>query len=138
MRPRHLVAILVFVGVATSLAAQTATNPPPNGNRSGGSQSAQGPGAMGPGGQGQHPGPPPAAIDACKGKDNGAACTFVGRQGEQLSGSCFTPPAGGPGQPAGAQGQGMASGGALPMACRPSNAPGGPGGNANQGANQRR
>lgn len=37
-------------------------------------------------------GPPPEALDACRGKSNGAACYFSGRQNEALSGSCFTPP----------------------------------------------
>ena len=37
-------------------------------------------------------GPPPEALDACRGKSNGAACYFTGRQNEALSGSCFTPP----------------------------------------------
>ena len=40
-------------------------------------------------------GPPPEALDACRGKRDGAACTFTGRRNEALSGSCFTPPDGG-------------------------------------------
>jgi hypothetical protein len=54
---------------------------------------------MGPGGQGgpgnggpRH-GPPPEAFAACKGKADGAACSFVGRRSEQLTGTCFVPPA---------------------------------------------
>lgn len=90
-------------------------------------------------------GPPPEAIAACKGKTDGAACTFTGRRGEALTGKCFTPPArpggqqggqGGPAQGPGgsSQGQGAKSGApassAMPMACRPANAPDGPGGPA--------
>jgi hypothetical protein len=99
-------------------------------------------------------GPPPEAIEACSGKAAGAACTFVGRQGEKLTGTCFAPPAGGPpgggqGSSGGGQGaQGQAGQGGAgagqssgknasgqpspPVACRPAGmgqgGPGGPGG----------
>lgn len=56
------------------------------------------PGASGPeegGGHGGHPGrggrppgPPPEAIAACKGKTEGAAASFTGRNGETFSGTC--------------------------------------------------
>ena len=39
-------------------------------------------------------GPPPEALDACRGKSSGAACRFTGRRGEPLNGSCFSPPNG--------------------------------------------
>jgi hypothetical protein len=45
-------------------------------------------------GDGQRPhGPPPqVAIDACAKLSEGAACSFTGRRGEAISGSCRTPP----------------------------------------------
>ena len=46
--------------------------------------------------------PPREAMDACNGKAEGATCSFSGRQGEALSGTCFVPP-----------------GGNMPLACRP-------------------
>ena len=68
-------------------------------------------------------GPPPEAIAACQGKSDGAACTFTGRRGEQLTGTCFTPPTKPAGPPAGTQGQHsmmkLADSGPRPMACRP-------------------
>ena len=36
-------------------------------------------------------GPPPEAINACSGKSAGAACSFNGRNDEQLRGTCFSP-----------------------------------------------
>ena len=51
------------------------------------------------------PRPPPEAIQACEGMDSGEACAFTGRQGETLSGTCFTPASD------------------KPLACRPDNAP---------------
>ena len=39
-------------------------------------------------------GPPPEALDACRGKSAGASCSFTGRRGEPLNGSCFSPPDG--------------------------------------------
>jgi hypothetical protein len=74
--------------------------------------------------RGDHPhGPPPEAIAACKGKAVDAACTFTGRQGEHLTGTCFVPPP----RPANApqDGQQNASNGkssdnsTKPLACRP-------------------
>ncbi|MBX3587091.1 MAG: hypothetical protein KF796_10640 [Ramlibacter sp.] len=70
-------------------------------------------------------GPPPEAIAACQGKAAKAACTFTGRQGEALTGVCFQPP---PRREAGA-GASTSAGAAptaMPMACRPANAPAGP------------
>ena len=75
--------------------------------QAGGGQNSQGTGQGGPGGPGNaaggqggqggqgsgehHHGPPPAAIAACKGLASGAGCSFVGRQNQNLSGTCFSP-----------------------------------------------
>ncbi|MEM6295405.1 MAG: hypothetical protein AAGA54_29295 [Myxococcota bacterium] len=37
------------------------------------------------------PRPPKAAVDACIGKQRDAACSFEGRQGETVQGTCFSP-----------------------------------------------
>ena len=69
-------------------------------------------------GAGERPnGPPPEAIAACKALASSAACSFVGRQGQKMSGTCFKPPAGGQGKPVGQS--------EMPLACRPDR--GGPG-----------
>ena len=78
-------------------------------------------------------GPPPEAIAACKGKASGATCSFTGRQNESLTGTCFSPPAGGP-PPTASGAQASTSRPAPPtgqqgnaqLACRPKR--GGPGG----------
>ena len=93
---------------------------PNNQSGSGGNQGAPG---MGQGGQ-QRKGPPPQAIEACQGKSAGAVCSFTGRNGEALTGTCFAPPAGGPGSTGGQTGATNASGapgaqGNHPIACRP-------------------
>jgi hypothetical protein len=61
-------------------------------------------GAMG----GHPPGPPPEAIQACSGKAAGSACSFSGRQGGMMSGTCAAAPA---------MGSGTTTSSAL--ACRP-------------------
>jgi len=66
-------------------------------------------------------GPPPEAMAACKGKAVGDSCSFVGRRGETLTGSCFTPPA----MP---QAAGNGNGQNRPVACRPPHPPGEHGG----------
>ena len=38
--------------------------------------------------QGKPSGPPPEAVAACKGKAEGAAASFSGRNGETVSGTC--------------------------------------------------
>jgi hypothetical protein len=44
-----------------------------------------------PNGNGDHPhGPPPEAISACVSKTVGSSCSFTGRRGESLSGTCET------------------------------------------------
>lgn len=126
MKTRKMLLTLLLAGLATSLAAQTG---PAQGNYRqppGNNQNAQGMPPGGPGGDGgQHRGPPPEAIAACKGKVSGAACNFVGRQGETLSGTCFTPPS-----DAWQQGMNNAPAqGNRPAACRPDR--GAPGGNRN-------
>ena len=80
---------------------------------------------QGQGGNGERQGPPPQAIAACQGKASGAACSFVGRRGDELTGTCFAPPS----RPAGGSQNGQQSSpppqgnsgnqGTLPMACRP-------------------
>ena len=41
---------------------------------------------------GKRRGPPPEAIAACADASQGDSCSFTGRQGEDLQGSCITPP----------------------------------------------
>jgi len=63
-------------------------------------------------------GPPPEAIKACTKQTAGAACSFTGRGGQKLTGSCFAPPG-------------------RVLACRPVRGPGGappPGGPSEGGA----
>jgi hypothetical protein len=36
-------------------------------------------------------GPPQVALDACSSLSEGAACSFTGRNSEELSGTCFAP-----------------------------------------------
>jgi len=130
MKTRSMLLALMLAGLATSLAAQTG---PAQGNYrqpTGNNQNGQGMGPGGPGGDGgQHQGPPPEAIAACKGKASGAACNFVGRQGERLTGTCFTPPPGAEHGPAGMSN--APAQGNRPPACRPDR--GAPGGNRNPG-----
>ena len=49
-----------------------------------------------PGGEGgpdcdHPPPPPPEAIDSCADKQGGDSCSFTGREGETLTGTCFAP-----------------------------------------------
>lgn len=37
-------------------------------------------------------GPPPAALEACQGKTQGASCSFTSPNGNTINGSCITPP----------------------------------------------
>ncbi|MCA9682046.1 MAG: hypothetical protein KC457_07600 [Myxococcales bacterium] len=64
---------------------------------------------QGPGnGQGKGPGhrpPPPEALEACVDMEAGEACAFIGREGDTIEGTCFTP----------SQDK--------PLACRPSQPP---------------
>jgi len=87
MRQRRLVAALTLYAMATLAIAQT--NSP--------SEGGNGQGA----GEHRH-GPPPAAIDACKGKTSGATCSFIGHENKSRTGTCFAPPSGN-----------------VPLACRP-------------------
>jgi hypothetical protein len=88
MKPVYRYLALALFATATAAGAQ---NPPQGGN----------------GGE-QRRGPPPEAIDACKGKAASATCTFTNREGEKMTGTCFAPPA-----KAGDQTE------SRPMACRP-------------------
>jgi hypothetical protein len=93
MKPSKLFAALILAGLTTAAAAE------PD-NLQGGGQTGQvmdgqsGPDkspGMGPG-SGQHPhGPPTQAIAACKDRSSGASCSFVGRENQTLSGTCFSP-----------------------------------------------
>ncbi len=102
---------LLYAFASSSLIAFSAFAQAPGG---GSGQTGQGQGGPG----GGHRGPPPEAIEACKSKAAGAACTFVGRQGEQLTGTCFQPPSRPEGAPSGQGAQGQ-QGQSRPMACRP-------------------
>lgn len=119
---------LLLAGLATGVSAQTSvlqSTAADTGRTSlqadrGGLQLAQASGTQGAGsggqsgreGRGHRRGPPPEAIAACKGKASGAACSFTGRRGEALSGTCFAPP---PRAESGTGGQAESP----PLACRP-------------------
>jgi hypothetical protein len=91
----------------------------PGGQGMGPGGQGMGPGGQGgSGGRGRRRGPPPEAIAACNGKASGAACTFTGRRGETLTGTCFAP------SRRAASGTGAAAGGP-PLACRPARGAGG-------------
>ncbi len=126
---------LILLGLATLTSAPTAslvsaaesgtsyvhTAQAPNNQAGSGNQGGPG---MGQGSGQQRKGPPPEAIQACQGKSANAACSFTGRNGETLSGTCFAPPAGGPGAPVNQTGASNASGapgaqGNRPLGCRP-------------------
>lgn len=97
--------------------AQAGNNQTGPGASGQGNQGAPGMGQGG--GQQQRKGPPPQAIEACKGKSSGAVCSFTGRNNQTVNGSCFAPP------PAGGQTSAPNSSGASgaqgnhPPACRP-------------------
>lgn len=105
---------LLLVTTAGFVSGALAQNPP----------SRDGQGGPGGGQGGQPPGPPPEAIAACQGKASGASCSFVGRQGETLGGTCFTPPARQAAGNSGTTGTQITP----PIACRPDR--GGPAGSA--------
>ncbi len=42
--------------------------------------------------RGQRRGPPPEAIDACDGQAEDASCRFAGRRGDDVEGTCISPP----------------------------------------------
>ena len=90
--------LLRTLAAATAIAAGTALAAP--------STQAAPSAASAPGGQ--PPGPPPEAVEACKGKTEGTSVSFKGRQGETFSGTCqlangvlAARPTGGSGQPPG-------------------------------------
>lgn len=79
MKMRKIYATLVLAILATGASAQTG--------------SGQGGPGKAPGAGEHHHGPPPAAIAACKGLAAGAGCSFVGRENQNRSGTCFSPAA---------------------------------------------
>lgn len=93
-----LAAIASLAVCATAFAQGTSGVPSYAQGQGGQEQHGQGPG--GPGESGGRRGPPPEAISACSGKSLGAACSFTGRRGETISGTCRQPPSGGQGQAA--------------------------------------
>jgi len=120
MKPRNLHLAALLAGAFLALGAQ-----PGMAQTGGGSQGTPG-GQDRPAGQ-RPPGPPAEAIAACQGKASGATCSFTGRRNDTVSGTCFAPPAGGPGGAGGANAaaSGASAQGSPPLACRP--ARGGPG-----------
>ena len=101
MNARTLLIATLALGMASIAGAQT---PPSQPNGQGATATPKP----------HHRRPPPQAIEACDGKKAGDACTFTGREGEQLSGTCFSPPAHESKDASEGQGQGD-----RPMACRP-------------------
>ena len=53
--------------------------------------------------------PPKEAVEACQSKSAGSGCSFTGREGQTMSGECFTPEQ------------------SKPLACRPNHQPSGQG-----------
>ena len=51
---------------------------------------------------GERRGPPKEAVSACEGEKSGATCSFSGREGREVAGSCWAPNE------------------SLPLACKPS------------------
>ncbi len=88
---------VVLFGFSVGASAQNDPGMPPDGKGGGGMHQD------GPGGE-QHHRPPKEAVEACKGKADNAACSFTGRNGENLTGTCGAPPS---------------SEGNHPLACRP-------------------
>ena len=81
---------------AQSSGQQGGPGGPGQGQGQGGSEQGQG------GQQGGHRrGPPPQALAACANSTSGAQCSFEGREGRTVSGTCFAPES------------------SLPLACRP-------------------
>jgi 4-amino-4-deoxy-L-arabinose transferase-like glycosyltransferase len=68
-------------------------------------------------------GPPQAALDACSNSSQGAACSFVGQNGNTIDGSCITPP-------------NLNTLACAPQGMNPQNAGGGPNGGNGQGGTQ--
>ncbi len=118
---------ILLAALVLPAGAQSNSQPANNANQ------GVGPQGMPPGGPGgRHHGPPPEAVAACNGKAAGASCQFVDREGLNLSGSCFQPPAGGPNQVQGAASAAQSSEPPKPIACRPDRPRGGGGNMGNQ------
>lgn len=84
---------------------------------------------------GRPPGPPPKAVQACAGKGAGTACSFSGREGRTMAGTCAVgkapPVTAGTCASADSSETGAASAAAT-LACRPAQ----PSGHAGPGARQ--
>jgi hypothetical protein len=105
MKNRQFLAVLIISAGFVSISIAEPNNSEGGANEHNGSgMNAQGPGGQG-GENGPRRGPPQAAIDACKGKAAGVQCSFIGRNNQTRSGTCFVPPSGGQG--------------GIPLACRP-------------------
>lgn len=119
MKLSRIMIAALLAGLALAAGAQNNANS----NAPAGSSSNQG---MRPGDQAgsccdRPHGPPPEAVAACKGKNAGAVCNFADREGVNLSGTCFAPPAGRPNANQGAPGNTSGPGQQVerPIACRP-------------------
>ena len=116
MKMSVLQAVLLSAFLTAGAAAQNGVPPAENNdgqNMQQGDNSAQQ--------RGPHK-PPPEALAACDGKASGASCSFTGRQGEALTGTCFAPKMNGQNS-AGQNSSGDQA--SLPLACRPAHgAPG--------------
>ena len=88
MKPDYIFVALILAGLTTAAAAQ------PDDPQGGGQADT-----------------PAQAIAACKDRSSGASCSFVGRDKQTLSGTCFAPP-----------------GETHPLACRPDSTAKGEGG----------
>jgi hypothetical protein len=94
MKQSNLITALILAGMTTIAIAQTSNPPEGNNGQGGQGMGGQSGSGMGPG-NGEHPHrPPPQAIEACKNKASGAACSFVGRENQTRTGTCFAPPEG--------------------------------------------
>ena len=98
------IAALLLLSLATTVCAQ------PQGR----GQDAQAGSGVGEQAPDRPHGPPPEAVDACRGKAVGATCSFTGRDNEKLNGTCFAPPA--------AKAGAVADQASRPAACRPGGA----------------
>ena len=120
---RGSIGAIAAIGLAACTGATATSDPQTQ------SQAQSATPAEGSGGEGKHPpprhhhGPPPEALEACRSKAVGDACTVTFGK-ESLAGKCVTPPAPPSGAPDGAS---------APVVCRPDKMPehgpgGGPGG----------
>lgn len=119
MKHIRILSLALLAALALPAGAQNANQMPAGGGNANQGM-GMGPQNMQPGEPGgRHRGPPPEAVAACNGKAAGTSCTFVNREGVNLNGSCFQPPAGGPNQGAGPSGNAQGGMSQKPIACRP-------------------